>query len=95
MTEQLGLYVRRVNCRKLVDDEMIEYYSWLVKSVGGSSDTYYITELSLVKEDGYCNVDIEEEHFVLTYKKCINHTHKGNFVDSITIEPINGKYFFK
>lgn len=90
---QPGLYVRRVEGVELTDDEMIEHYSNLVKSIGGSSEAYYLTGLALVSEDGCSTIDIEEDYFILTDKVDTNHKHRGNPLDVITIDPICGKYY--
>lgn len=91
--KQPGLYVRRVNGKVLTDNEMIEYYSNLIKSLGGTSDAYYITGLALVTDEGSFTIDIEEDHFILTDKIDIKHSHRGNPLDVITIDPICGKYY--
>lgn len=45
---QPGLFVRRVNGRNLTDDEMIEHYTNLITSIGGTSTGYYVTGLALI-----------------------------------------------
>lgn len=48
--KQPGLFVRRVNGKVLTDNEMIEYYTQLIKSIGGKSTGYYVTGLALITE---------------------------------------------
>ena len=54
--KQPGLYVRRINGKELTDDEMIDYYSNLMKTIGGA-DAYYLTGLALVTEYGSFTID--------------------------------------
>lgn len=49
--KQPGLFVKRVNGKKLTEDEMIDYYTKLVDSIGEKTIAYYITGLALVDED--------------------------------------------
>ena len=46
--KQPGLFVRRVNGKILTDDEMIEYYTKLIESIGGKTTGYYVTGLALI-----------------------------------------------
>lgn len=48
--KQPGLFVRRVNGKELTDNEVIDYYTKLVDSIGGKTIAYYITGLALVDE---------------------------------------------
>ena len=91
--KQPGLYVRRVNGKELTDDEMINYYSNLMKTIGGSGDAYYLTGLALVTEYGSFTIDIEEDHFILTEKRDAKHNHRGNPLDVIAIDPSCKKYY--
>ncbi len=89
---QPGLFVRRVNGKELTDEEMIDYYSNLINSIGGRSDAYYLTGLALVTKDGAHKVDIEEDHFILTSIRDKNN-HRGNPLDALSIEPTCNKYY--
>ena len=91
--KQPGLYVRRINGKELTDDEMIDYYSNLMKTIGGAGDAYYLTGLALVTEYGSFTIDIEEDHFILTEKRDEKHNHRGNPLDVITIDPACKKYY--
>lgn len=91
--KQPGLYVRRVNGKELTDEEMIEYYSGLIESIGGKSEAYYLTGLALINESGTYSIEIEEDHFIMISKRDKNHMHRGNPLDVITIDPSCGKYY--
>lgn len=91
--KQPGLFVRRVNGKVMSDDEMIDYYSHLVSSFGGQSRAHYITGLALVMEGKQFSIEIPDDDFILTSKPNKNRVHRGNPLDIITINPVNGKYY--
>lgn len=90
--KQPGLFVRRVNGKELTDDEMIDYYTKLVDSIGGKTIAYYITGLALVNEDGIKTIEIEEDKFILT-SKISKTNHRGNPLDVMSIDPNVNKYY--
>lgn len=90
--KQPGLFVRRVNGKELTDDEMIDYYTKLVDSIGGKTIGYYITGLALVNEDGIKTIEIEEDKFILT-SKISKINHRGNPLDVMSIDPNVNKYY--
>ena len=91
--KQPGTHVRRVNGKELSDDEMIEYYTNLINSVGGNSISYYITGLALVGENGIVTTEIKEDEFILSSTISKNRNHRGNPLDVMTIDPIINKYY--
>ena len=91
--KQPGLFVRRVNGKELSDDEMINYYSDLINSVGGKSVSYYITGLALVGEDKIFTTEIKEDEFILSSIVSKNLNHRGNPLDVMTIDPTINKYY--
>ena len=63
-----GVYVRRVNGRRLNDEEMIEYYTNLVKTYGtdGKLDTKWILGMALIKDGKvYTYEDVTSEYYLL------------------------------
>lgn len=90
--KQPGLFVRRVNGQELSVDEMIEYYTHLIESIGGQTVGYYITGLALMSEKGLNTIEIKEDAFILT-SKIFKHPHRENPLDTITIDPITQKYY--
>ena len=63
LDKQPGLYVRRVNGKSLTDEEMIEYYTNLVKEYGknGKINCKWIYGLAVINENG--------EEFTYTWYK--------------------------
>lgn len=90
--KQPGLFVRRVNGKTLTDDEMIEYYTKLIESIGGKSTGYYVTGLALVTEEGLVTTEISENKFILSSTISKN-SHRGNPLDVMTIDPVSRKFY--
>ena len=90
--KQPGLFVRRVNGKVLSDDEMIEYYTKLIKSIGGKSTGYYVTGLALITEQGLFTTEISEDKFILS-STISNNNHRGNPLDVMTIDPVLKKFY--
>ena len=90
--KQPGLFVRRVNGKVLSDDEMIEYYTKLIGSIGGESTGYYVTGLALITEEGLFTTEISEDKFILSSTISKNN-HRGNPLDVMTIDPVSQKFY--
>ena len=90
--KQPGLFVRRVNGKTLTDDEMIEYYTKLIASIGGKSTGYYVTGLALITEQGLFTTEINEDKFILS-STISNNNHHGNPLDVMIIDPISQKFY--
>lgn len=90
--KQPGLFVRRVNGKSLSDDEMIEYYTKLIESIGGKSTGYYVTGLALFTEHGLFTTEISEDKFILSSITSKNN-HRGNPLNVMTIDPILQKFY--
>lgn len=90
--KQPGLFVRRVNGKVLSDDEMIEYYTKLIESIGGETTGYYVTGLALITEQGLFTTEISEDKFILS-SKISNNNHRGNPLDVMTIDPVSQKFY--
>lgn len=90
--KQPGLFVRRVNGKSLSDDEMIEYYTKLIESIGGKSTGYYVTGLALFTEHGLFTTEICEDKFILSSTTSSN-DHRGNPLDAMTIDPVSQKFY--
>ncbi len=90
--KQPGLFVRRVNGKVLSDDEMIEYYTKLIESIGGKSTGYYVTRLALITEQGLFTTEISENKFILS-STISNNNHRGNPLDVMTIDPVSQKFY--
>lgn len=90
--KQPGLFVRRVNGKVLSDDEMIEYYTKLIESIGGKTTGYYVTGLALITEQGLFTTEISEDKFILS-STISNNNHRGNPLDVMTIDPVSQKFY--
>jgi len=98
---QPGLYVRRINGKRLNDDEMIEYYSQLAKAYGGKIVARYVNGICMImgEEKGqrlvfeHMGNDIATEKF---YIGAIPHNRRieGFPLDSLSIHIESGMYFF-
>ena len=95
--DQPGINVRRVNGRKLSDDEMIEYYSKLSEKYGGEIIGYYKNamyikindEINFEKDDGKINT----EKFILS-SKAHQKRIEGWPLDSLSKEIKSGRYYY-
>jgi 8-oxo-dGTP diphosphatase len=94
--DQPGTQVRRVNGKKLTDEEMIEYYSKLAEKYGGEIIGYYKNAMYIIindkiimeKDDGKINT----ERFILSSKPHWKRV-EGWPLDSLSKEIKSGKYY--
>ena len=93
--EQPGLFVKRINGKEnLSDEEIIKYYIDKLNKVGGKSNARYITAVAIINEKGEIfSKTIEEEIFILTADKNNKEYISGGFLDVISYDPINNRYF--
>jgi len=66
--KQPGVYVRRVNGKRLNDEEMIDYYTNLVKTYGkeGKLNTKWILGLVIIKESKiFTYTDVTSEYYLV------------------------------
>lgn len=66
--KQPGIYVRRVNGKRLNDQEMIDYYTGLVKEYGkdGKLDTKWILGMVIIKDGKvYTHEETTSEYYIL------------------------------
>ena len=92
--KQPGMYVRRVNGKRLSDEEMIEYYSHLVKKYGIDGKiicrwVYGIAVICKGKEKTY--TWNKEEFYMVDIPS--NKIHTGYPLDTISINKRLNKYF--
>ena len=91
---QPGMYVRRVNGKRLNDDEMINYYSNLAKTYGdnGVLTARWVYGLAIIKDGNIKTYTWSNEDFYITSK--VSHKrHVGYPLDSISINKKLNKYF--
>lgn len=89
--KQPGTYVRRVNGKELNDEEMIEYYSNLVKEYGGKLTAKWIFGMVIYDVNGAKNYSWAKDHFYFVDIPSIKR-NPGYPLESISIIPEFNKY---
>ena len=90
--EQPGTNVRRVNGKRLNDEEMIEYYTKLVKKYGNKLTAKWVYGMVVCTDKGIFKFTWSKDDFYLVDKP-IEKRNVGYPLDSISVIPENGKYF--
>ena len=94
---QPGVHVRNVNGKCLTDDEMIDYYSGLVK-IYGNLVARYRNAICFVQDDTHIyeamEPSMESEKFILTDKPHSAIRKKGFPLDSISLAIKTNKYYY-
>lgn len=89
---QPGVFVRRINGRELNDDEMIEYYTKLVKEYGGKLKARWVYGMVLISENGIYEYSWSYDDFYLVSN--VNEKRNPGYpLDSISIDEKLNKYF--
>ena len=86
-----GTHVRRVNGKRLTDEEMIEYYTNLVRRYGGDLLAKWVYGLVLYNEEGAKSYTWSKSDFILEDKPS-KKRNPGYPLDSISIIPKYNKY---
>lgn len=89
--KQPGTYVRRVNGKELNDDEMIEYYTNLVKENGKKLMAKWVYGMVVCSSKGTANFSWTKDKFYFVDKPSKNR-NPGYPLDSISIIPEFNKY---
>lgn len=92
--KQPGMYVRRVNGKRLSDDEMIEHYSNLVKEYGidGKLTCRWVDGIAVINNGKESTYTWKEDEFYLVDKPS-KKVNPGYPLDSISIDKKLNKYF--
>lgn len=94
---QPGVHVRNVNGKCLSDDEMIDYYSGLIK-VYGNLVARYRNAICFVMDDAHIyeamEPTMESEKFILTDKPHSTIRKEGFPLDSISLDIKTNKYYY-
>ena len=90
--KQPGTYVRRVNGKELNDDEMIEYYTNLVKQYGGKLTAKWVYGMVVYNGKETKEYTWSKKHFYFIDKPS-EKRNPGYPLDSISIMPECNKYF--
>lgn len=90
--KQPGTHVRRVNGKELTDEEMIEYYTNLVKEYGKKLTAKWIYGMVIYDGKEVKEYSWSRGHFYFVDTPC-NKRNPGYPLDSISIMPECNKYF--
>lgn len=90
--KQPGTHVRRINGKELNDEEMITYYTNLVKENGGKLKAKWVYGMVICSEKGTKQYLWEKDHFYFIDKPS-EKRNPGYPLDSISIMPEFNKYF--
>lgn len=92
--KQPGMYVRRVNGKRLSDDEMIEYYSKLAKEYGedGRLTCRWVYGIAVINNQKEYTYTWSKEDFYMVDTPC-DKINPGYPLNSISINKRLNKYF--
>ena len=92
--KQPGMYVRRVNGKRLSDEEMIEYYSQLVKEYGadGKLTCRWVYGMAVINNGKESTYTWSKEDFYMVDKPS-DKVNPGYPLDTISINKKLNKYF--
>ena len=90
--KQPGTHVRRVNGKTLTDDEMIEYYTNLVKEYGGKLTAKWVYGMVIYNGKEAKKFTWSKDNFYFVDTPC-EIRNQGYPLDSISIMPEYNKYF--
>ena len=89
--KQPGTHVRRINGKELNDEEMIEYYTNLVKEYGTKLTAKWVYGMVICSDKGIKEYSWSKDHFYFVDKPS-QKRNPGYPLDSITIVPEYNKY---
>lgn len=89
--KQPGTNVRRVNGKRLSDDEMIDYYVSLVKENGGRINAKWVKGVAIYNGKEMKTFSYDRDNFYFVEKPSLKR-HDGYPLDSISIIPEFNKY---
>ena len=89
--KQPGTHVRRINGKELNDDEMIDYYTNLVKENGGRLTAKWVYGMVICSDRGEKSYTWSKSNFYFVDKPC-KKRNPGYPLDSIAIIPEYNKY---
>ena len=92
--KQPGTHVRRVNGKRLTDEEMIEYYTNLVKEYGGRLTAKWVYGMVIYNGEEKKEYTWTKSDFYLVDKPC-NKRNPGYPLDSISVMPENNQYWLE
>lgn len=94
--EQPGKLIRRVNGKRLNDEEMIAYYSGLAEKYGGQLVARYYNAISVVLNEDFVissdDISLSSEPFLLVSKPHTN-WKEGFPLDALSVEIASNQYY--
>ena len=91
---QPGTHVRRINGKELADDEMIEYYTNLIKQYGGKLTAKWVYGMVICNGNETKEYSWSKGDFYLVDKPC-KERNPGYPLDSISVMPGSNKYWLE
>lgn len=93
--KQPGVFVRRVNGKRLTDEEMLQYYTGLVKEYGkeGKLDCKWVYGMAIINEKKEISTYTWEKGGFYFVEKISDKIRAGYPLDSISINKKLNKYF--
>ena len=91
---QPGTHVRRINGKELNDEEMIEYYTNLVKENGGKLTAKWVYGMVICSRKSVNKFTWSKDHFYFVDKPC-EKRNPGYPLDSISVMPESNKYWLE
>lgn len=92
--KQPGTHVRRVNGKELTDEEMIEYYTNLIKEYGGKLTAKWVYGMVICNGRERKEYSWSKSNFYLVDKPC-EKRNPGYPLDSISVMPENNQYWLE
>ena len=92
--KQPGTHVRRVNGKELTDEEMIKYYTNLIKKYGEKLTAKWIYGIVIYNGKEAKKYTWSKSNFYLIDKPC-KKRNPGYPLDSISVMPENNKYWLE
>lgn len=92
--KQPGTHVRRVNGKELTDEEMIEYYTNLVKEYEGKLTAKWVYGMVICDGRERKEYSWSKSNFYLVDKPC-EKRNPGYPLDSISVMPENNQYWLE
>ena len=89
--EQPATHVRRINGKRLNDDEILKYYIDVVKNLGGKVEAKWVKGIAICSKEGTKTFEYSRSKFYFVEEKS-SVMHEGYPLDSISIIPEFGKY---
>ena len=92
--KQPGTHVRRINGKELNDEEMIKYYTNLVKENGGKLTAKWVYGMVICSNKGVNQISWSKDHFYFVDEPS-EKRNPGYPLDSISVMPENNKYWLE